>query len=306
MINEIQYRLGDYLIIEHGGSVLTWISHVALGIQLSGRCFIIGDILVIGPEEHDEAGFLKMEFNKGLIKLPAWNKTKFYCLASSIWKVGTKQSFFNDLVGNPYGYTIDKEATKTIESGTFRLGRYKITVDEHKEISWQTMGVVNRIISGKCIIESGILFIGPKENEEESAQSRRNFLARQRFLIRWDKTPAWGYYESLKICGESGEKTYKAALWRPEDMKVYLSNSMAFHQRRKSRRERSVEGAISESGWIKKAWQNTVEWKIWLLLKYSTILVVLAGLRFMMYLVRECVNLFLRIIHRFTQGQQQK
>ena len=176
MTNEIKYRLSKYIIIEHGGIVLTWVSHTALGAQRSGRCFIIGNILVIGPKEHEEAGFLILEFHEQLMKLPAWAKTTFYCFASTIRKVDTEQSIMNDLIEHPYIPKIDKEAVKTKGSGTFRLGRYKINVDESSIISWQTIGELNRIISGKCFTESGILFIGPKENEFEDGQGRRNIF----------------------------------------------------------------------------------------------------------------------------------
>lgn len=97
MTPEIKYRLHEYVIIEHGGILLTWVSHTALGEQLSGRCYIVCNILVIGPPEHEEPGFLKLEFHEQLIKFPPWVKTTFYCFASFIRKVGIEQSIINDL-----------------------------------------------------------------------------------------------------------------------------------------------------------------------------------------------------------------
>ena len=91
MIDEIKYRLGEFIIIEHRGVLLTWVTHIALGAQRSGRCFIFGNILVIGPWDREEAGYLILEFHEHLMKLPAWNKTSYYCFASSLRKVGTEQ-----------------------------------------------------------------------------------------------------------------------------------------------------------------------------------------------------------------------
>ena len=106
--SEIKYRLGEYVIIEHGGILLTWVSHTAIGAQLSGRCFIIGNILVFGPTEHEEAGFLILEFFEQLMKLPAWIKTTYYCFVSSLRKVGMEQSILGDLIEHPYIPKIDK------------------------------------------------------------------------------------------------------------------------------------------------------------------------------------------------------
>lgn len=77
LINEIKYRLGEFIIIEHSRVFLTWVTHIALGDQRSGKCFIIGNILVIGPWDHEEAGYLKLEFHEHLMKLPPWNKTRY-------------------------------------------------------------------------------------------------------------------------------------------------------------------------------------------------------------------------------------
>ena len=51
MTSEIKYRLDEYIIVERAGVFLTWVSHIAIGAQLTGRCSIFGNILVIGPQE---------------------------------------------------------------------------------------------------------------------------------------------------------------------------------------------------------------------------------------------------------------
>ena len=48
-----------------------------------------GNILIIGPREAEEPGFLKREFMEHIDKLPAWEKTKYYCLSHSLHKCRT-------------------------------------------------------------------------------------------------------------------------------------------------------------------------------------------------------------------------
>jgi hypothetical protein len=158
-INEIKYRLGDFIIIEHSGVLLTWVTHIALGAQRSGRCFIVGNILVIGPLDREESGYLKLEFHENLMKLPTWDKTRYYCFASSLRKVGTKQSLTSYLTEELSIDKIGMEADNITEPSTFRLDRHKINVGENSIISWQTIGELNRTISGRCFTESGILFV---------------------------------------------------------------------------------------------------------------------------------------------------
>ncbi len=47
--------------------------------QKSGKCFIEGNVLFIGPSERDEEGFLINEFLEYLSKFPRWDRTKYYC-----------------------------------------------------------------------------------------------------------------------------------------------------------------------------------------------------------------------------------
>lgn len=296
--SEIKYRLGEYVIIEHGGILLTWVSHTAIGAQLSGRCFIIGNILVVGPAEDEEAGFLVLEFNEQLMKLPAWVKTTYYCFASSLRKVGTGKSILSDLIEHPYIPKIGKTTGKTKGPGVFRLGSYRITVGENSIISWQTIGELNRKLSGKCIAESGILFIGPKENESEDSQSRREFFSGQKLLRRWDRTFAWGHYGSLMTCKELELRSSGTNLWRLENVQAYLTNYMPFSQNQKLRIGEFQELTASRSEWFRTIWHRIVEWKAWSILAPLVIDGVLIGFRFVIFLIRKCTFLSLRIINR--------
>ena len=297
MTNEIKYRLAEYVIIERGGILFTWVSHTALGAQLSGRCFIIGNILIIGRKEHKEAGFLKLEFHEQLMKLPIWTKTTFYCFVSSIRQVGIEQCIISKLIEYPYILKNDKGAVKKIGQGNFSLGRYKITVEGNNLISWQTIGELNKIISGKCITESDILFIGPKENETGEGKSRRDFFASLKLLTEWDNTFAWGHYGSLKHYKEPELLRPYGAIWKPE--KGSIANNMLSPQSQQSSSEGFYEFAVSGPEWLTKTWCRIVEWEIWSRLVPLFIAGALMVFRFSGFLIGRCVSISLGIINSF-------
>jgi hypothetical protein len=296
MTHEIKYRLNEYVIIEHGGISLSWVSHTAIGAELNGRCFIIGNILLIGPKEHEEAGFLKLEFHERLMKLPPWAKTTFYCFASSIRKVNTGKSIISDLEENPHIHKKFNEAVNTIGPGVFRLGRYKITVDQNNIITWQTIGEAGKIISGKCFIESGILFIGPKENKSENEQSRRDFFTGQKLLEKWDKTFAWGQYGSLMKWKEPERQRSYVAVGTSDDQKINITNIMPFSQSQEYSRKRGFhEYTVSGTKRLKTTWHRIVGWDAWKRLAPLFI----TAFRFSVFLTRKCVSVSIRIIKRF-------
>lgn len=299
LINEIKYRLGEFIIIEHSGILLTWVTHIALGAQRSGRCFIVGNILLMGSLDREEAGFLKLEFHEHLIKLPPWDKTRFYCFTSSLRKVGTEQSLASYLTEQLYIDKIGVESVNITAPSSFRLDRYKITVGENSIISWQTIGQLNRTIGGKCFTESGILFIGPKENELDEGQSRKIFFNELKLLPQWDKTFAWGHYGSLRICEESKpRKSYKTIL-KPEYMKTYITNNMPFLHRQEFRKKKNSELKVSVFDSLKMAWHRIVDWKVWGRLASLIIAGAFFGFRIFMFIIEKIVLLSQRTIERF-------
>jgi len=301
LMNEIKYRLGDFIIIEHSGVLLTWVTHIALGAQRSGRCFIVGNILLIGSLDREGDGFLKLEFNEHLKKLPTWDKTRYYCFASSLRKVGTEQNLESYLKEQLSIDKIGMESVNITGLSTFRLYRYKINVGENSIISWQTIGELDRTIGGRCFIESGILFIGPKENELEGAQSRKIFLNELKLLPQWDKTFAWGHYRTLRICEESKERKSYKAIWKPEYVKTYITNNVPFLHRQEFRNERNSELKASVFDWIKTTWHHIVDWKGWGRLASLIIAGTFFGFRIFMFIIEKIVFLFQRIIERFRK-----
>jgi hypothetical protein len=301
LINDIKYRLGDFIIIEHSGVLLTWVTHIALGAQRSGRCFILGNILLIGSLDREEAGFLKLEFHEHLMKLPPWNKTRYYCFASSLRKVGTKQSLASYLREQLPIDKIRMESVNITAPGIYRLDRYKIAVSENSIISWKTIGELNRTIGGKCFTESGILFIGPKENEIDEGQSRKIFLNELKLLPQWDKTFAWAHYGSLKICEESRKRKSDKVIWKPEYMKAYITDNMPFLHRQEFRKKRDSELKVSVIDTLKMAWHRIVDWKIWGRLANLIITGTIYAFRIFMFIIDKIVFLSQRIIERFRK-----
>ena len=102
------YKLGSHRITEGFDGHLWWESHHGLGSIQKGRCFIEGNILIIGPSEVEEPGFLKREFLKYLNKFPNWDKTRYYCLSHSIRNCGTgRQIAFENKIKYRVGPTIN-------------------------------------------------------------------------------------------------------------------------------------------------------------------------------------------------------
>jgi len=301
LMNEIKYKLGEFIIIEHSGVLLTWVTHIALGAQRSGRCFIVGNILLIGPLDREAAGFLKLEFYEHLMKLPPWDKTRYYCFASSLRKVGTEESLESYLTEQLFIDKMGMESVNITAPGTFRLDRYKINVGENSIISWQTIGELNRTIGGRCFTESGILFIGPKENELDEAQSRKIFLNELKLLPKWDKTFAWGNYGSLRICEESKPRKSYKAIWKPEYMKTYVTNNRPFLHRQESRKERNSALKVLVFDWLKTTWHRIVDWKVWGRLAGLIIAGTFFGFRLFMFIIEKLLFLSQRIIERFRK-----
>ena len=89
MTRELSYKLGRYKIIEGTSGGLWWETHYGLGSVQTGRCFIEGNILILGPSEAEPPGLPKREFMEHLDQLPAWEKTKYFCSSDAIHKCKT-------------------------------------------------------------------------------------------------------------------------------------------------------------------------------------------------------------------------
>jgi hypothetical protein len=201
MRHENIYRLDEYRITEYENGLLQWEKLFNFGVQRSGKCFILGDILIIGHWSHEEAGYLQLEFFEQLEKLPAWNKTRYYCFAFELLNISNGQTLTNDYLESILR-SINSTSLKSeinVSTGTFKLGRYQITVTDNGDVSWQTYEGLDRVVGGPCVIESDILFIAPQEHDEGN-QSKREFLKKLNQLPKWDKSVAWCRSLVLRTC----------------------------------------------------------------------------------------------------------
>jgi hypothetical protein len=217
MINESIYRLGEYQIVEDKNGLLRWETQFNFGVQRSGKCYIFGNILILGNWSHEESGYLQLEFSELLQKLPAWNRTHYYCFASELLDVSTGQSLMNNFLERHIALTrsTDSKPLMDMSPGMFRLGRYQITIEDNGKVSWQTYGGLNRGIGGRCVFESGILFIDEQECEVDL--SKREFLNKLNQLPKWDKSVAWCRSYVLRSCDVEAPKTENYDFASPDE-----------------------------------------------------------------------------------------
>ena len=194
MIPKHLYRLNEYRISEFADGRLWWDTHSGFGSQIGGPCFVYGSILVIGTRCNEENGFLKLEFIGTLKKLPLWNRTRYYCFASTLLDVSSGRNISEDRLQQMVSLSsMTSTGSKTMigdNLGAFRLGQYQITIAPDGVVSWKSCGGTNRIFGGPVLIESDILFMGPRKFDDPQ-QNKRKFLHSLRALPQWDRTTFW-------------------------------------------------------------------------------------------------------------------
>ena len=197
------FRLGEYRITDFGAGLIHWEAHHDFGVQRSGRCHQLREVLVLGEFEQEKSGYLKGEFLDLLKTLPPWNRTRYFCLASQLQVVGTGKRPDKDLLAEIGHQGIHQESVskqagdKTTE--TFRLGRYRITFATDNEFFWETLGDGDKIVTGNCTLESGILLMGPQQGNK-GEQNKREYIQQLRRLPQWERARVWGRHDVLQPC----------------------------------------------------------------------------------------------------------
>jgi hypothetical protein len=302
------YRLGKYRITEYDNLLLSWERHDAVAEQRSGKCFICGEVLIIGQCSYQETGYLIGEFHDQTQKLPVWDKTRYYCFSSSLLDVATGYNPANDFLEQRLSFVdINSPRIKSVITpapSIFRLGRYRITVAADGKVDWQTHEGLNRTAGGRCIVEPGLLFIGPQEYDEEG-QGKQEFLSTLDHLPKWDKTIAWGHYEVLRVCRDeqqtekSGVSVWSRSAWsyRSFDNKPSVT-SQTDHER--------TYKILLQSGlnWLKTASHYLREERYWF--KYFKYLMTLlaAGLLFVFFIIIYSAEKIFHWFHRPEEHHQ--
>ena len=221
------YRLGQYKIIENENGDLWWECYAHFATTNSGKCFAAGNILFLEPYNRiSEPGYLLLEYNELLNKLPQWEKTKYYSSTHTIRSCKTGRT--------PPGNEISSRAREEAKSGThnittevtgtgrgkieqsdqansisYRLAQYEIIENQSGELWWKAHAGLGRVRHGKCFVEDGILFIAASSKADlkkpgESGFLRRAFLKQLNKLPRWEKTEYYCSSYTLRLC-ETGE-----------------------------------------------------------------------------------------------------
>jgi hypothetical protein len=285
MIKNTMYRLGDYRINEYENGLLWWEAHRGFGAQRSGKCFLAGDILIIGDWSHEKNGYLKGEFLDQLKKLPDWNKTKYYCFAVELLEVATGRSLHEKSLEQLVSLAnIKKTAAAALVHdypGTFRLGKYQITVATDGQLSWQAYGGVKRVVGGRCTIQSRVLFIGRQEHEEGEL-SKREFLNQLNSLPQWKRTETWSLSAALRTCQPRQQGEWPSTTSRPRDTegdRLYYKKPASYWHRQERPFKRSLPSGLKFG---KPSWKLPSRKKVSLL---WLIALALAGLVFGLILI---------------------
>jgi len=72
------FRLGNYKIIFKNNGELFWTSHNSAAVVACGKCYVIENILFLGPRLKEQGDLNKKQFHFYLKKLPKWTKTKYF------------------------------------------------------------------------------------------------------------------------------------------------------------------------------------------------------------------------------------
>jgi hypothetical protein len=246
MMKMISYRLAQYKIIENENGDLWWECYADFATTNSGKCFIAGNILFLEPySEVSEPGYLILEYNELLNKLPRWEKTKYYCSSYTLRPSKTgrilpkkelskrsckrtervKNSVTTEGSGNGGIEPKQSDETKAI---SYRLAQYEIMEGENGEVWWKAHAGLGRVRHGKCFIEDSILFIGASNADVkkpgEPGFLRREFITHLNQLPQWEKTKYYCSGYTLRSCKTPRILPKKELSKRPRERTQRLTN----------------------------------------------------------------------------------
>ena len=207
----VSYKLNQFKIIELDHGELYWESYARFARTMSGKCFIKGNILFVSPfDEINEPGFLIMEYNQFLEKLPRWTKTEYYCCnytikTSSDGKALTKEEMIKwsrDSTQHT-GDEIKNNVTECPEGkpapASYKLGRYEIAGHEREGFVWKIHTGLDLLKTGECFIEGNVIFIGDGKTSASGGLKSVDMKCPAE-LLPWTKTRYYCDRYTLKNC----------------------------------------------------------------------------------------------------------
>ncbi|MGD8368927.1 MAG: hypothetical protein PVG78_14920 [Desulfobacterales bacterium] len=72
------FRLRKYKITIKNSGELFWESHNSPAVVACGKCYVMENILFLGPRRKEQVDLNKKQFHVNLKKLPKWTKTKYF------------------------------------------------------------------------------------------------------------------------------------------------------------------------------------------------------------------------------------
>lgn len=196
------YQLGEHKIIESDNGALWWEAHAGLGAVQSGKCYLKGDILLLGPGESEEPGYLKREFLEKLKRFPKWDRTRYFCSNFFIhdcqsgkklteseiseWS-GRQSTSHKDSSPGPFVESLPSEGLDPAAEISHKLGQHEITRKVNGQIWWKTYSGSGSLREGRCVVAGEILFLGTGATEE-SGNLKHAFLERLKQLPQWRAT----------------------------------------------------------------------------------------------------------------------
>jgi hypothetical protein len=212
------YRLAEYLIVENAYGDLHWETHHGFGARKRGKCFVRGDVLFLQTGYKEEHGFLKGEFLDRLYRLPAWDKTTYFCTSYRIYPIKSYGKTGPASVADARG------GGRAADKPSYRLGRYEITKKSCGQWHWRTHSGSNSMEEGSCSVRANILFIGSGKTAVANG-SKKEFRQRLIQLPEWNQTefysPSHTIYDCSTgaLCGEfKGAGREKAGVFETGDI----------------------------------------------------------------------------------------
>lgn len=201
------YRVGEYQLSDLGGTELRWEAHAGFATIQEGRCYILDEVLLIGPPQIEEPGAFKGDFLDSLKRFPIWEKTRFYCVNACLFRCSDGRCLTWEEVAALAAITaLNRNSTERPDKvlddllvGNFRLGTYEIFRKNDGSLRWQGHPGSKNIKEGKAFLLGDLLFLAPGM-QKAYPKGREEFNRRITLLPPWKATTYFVIHMMLREC----------------------------------------------------------------------------------------------------------